>query len=97
MHGARRGSHLGLPCGLMSPGVVLAWCGWLHPRVTTVRAAFALISECAGCCPRPFSPRFAPMLPLVVSLPWQALGGALLAAPLCRDKVPISSAGRSPR
>ncbi|KAK8984992.1 hypothetical protein V6N11_073142 [Hibiscus sabdariffa] len=24
MHGARRGSHLGLPCGLMSPGAVLA-------------------------------------------------------------------------
>ncbi|KAK8563253.1 hypothetical protein V6N13_007793 [Hibiscus sabdariffa] len=28
----------------MSPGAVLAWCGWLHPRVTTVRVAFALIS-----------------------------------------------------
>ncbi|KAK8685745.1 hypothetical protein V6N13_124780 [Hibiscus sabdariffa] len=29
----------------MSPGALLAWCSWLHPRVTTVRAAFALISE----------------------------------------------------
>ncbi|KAK8667676.1 hypothetical protein V6N13_007824 [Hibiscus sabdariffa] len=43
----------------MSPGAVLAWCGWLHPHVTTVRADFALISRWASAILGGFPPRYA--------------------------------------